>query len=111
MGECPLDPGGYFVVKGTEKVILIQEQLSKNRIIIDTGAQRMHGVGAGLEGLGGWPHLHARMGIAVRWTTPRALAAASTRASTSLLCCLPCRQPRRHCGLGDLLHPRAQVED
>lgn len=20
-GECPLDPGGYFVVKGTEKVI------------------------------------------------------------------------------------------
>ncbi|CAI0421527.1 unnamed protein product [Linum tenue] len=36
LGECPLDPGGYFVVKGTEKVILIQEQLSKNRIIIDT---------------------------------------------------------------------------
>ena len=33
--ECPLDPGGYFIVKGTEKVILIQEQLSKNRIIID----------------------------------------------------------------------------
>lgn len=21
-GECPLDPGGYFVVKGTEKVII-----------------------------------------------------------------------------------------
>ncbi|KAL5976596.1 DNA-directed RNA polymerase III subunit 2 [Asimina triloba] len=36
LGECPLDPGGYFVVKGTEKVVLIQEQLSKNRIIIDT---------------------------------------------------------------------------
>ncbi|XP_039135098.1 DNA-directed RNA polymerase III subunit 2 [Dioscorea cayenensis subsp. rotundata] len=35
LGECPLDPGGYFVVKGTERVILIQEQLSKNRIIID----------------------------------------------------------------------------
>ncbi|XP_043723614.1 DNA-directed RNA polymerase III subunit 2 [Telopea speciosissima] len=34
LGECPLDPGGYFIVKGTEKVILIQEQLSKNRIII-----------------------------------------------------------------------------
>lgn len=75
-GECPLDPGGYFVVKvccvavnlpacayashagaavspmagpqgtrllrrrlhflqGTEKVVLIQEQLSKNRIIVD----------------------------------------------------------------------------
>ncbi|RZC72635.1 hypothetical protein C5167_048115 [Papaver somniferum] len=36
LGECPLDPGGYFVVKVTEKVILIQEQLSNNRIIIDT---------------------------------------------------------------------------
>ena len=34
--ECPLDPGGYFVVKGTEKVILVQEQLSKNRIIVET---------------------------------------------------------------------------
>jgi DNA-directed RNA polymerase III subunit RPC2 len=36
MTECPLDPGGYFVVKGTEKVILVQEQLSKNRIIVET---------------------------------------------------------------------------
>merc|ERR1739842_5206 len=33
--ECPLDPGGYFVVRGTEKVILIQEQLSKNRMMVD----------------------------------------------------------------------------
>ncbi|KAM0935649.1 putative DNA-directed RNA polymerase [Dioscorea sansibarensis] len=39
LGECPLDPGGYFVVKGTERVILIQEQLSKNRIIIDTDSK------------------------------------------------------------------------
>ena len=45
MGECPLDPGncyhysspgGYFVIRGVEKVILIQEQLSKNRIIVET---------------------------------------------------------------------------
>ncbi|GAB4827756.1 DNA-directed RNA polymerase III subunit 2 [Ancistrocladus abbreviatus] len=35
LGECPLDPGGYFVVKGNEKVILMQEQLSNHRIIID----------------------------------------------------------------------------
>lgn len=33
--ECPLDPGGYFVIKGTEKVILCQEQLSKNRILVE----------------------------------------------------------------------------
>ena len=36
MTECPLDPGGYFIVKGTEKVILVQEQLSKNRIIVES---------------------------------------------------------------------------
>lgn len=35
MQECPHDPGGYFIVRGAEKVILIQEQLSKNRIIVE----------------------------------------------------------------------------
>lgn len=40
MNECPLDPGGYFVVKGTEKVILVQEQLSKNRIIVEIDAPK-----------------------------------------------------------------------
>ncbi len=35
MKECPLDPGGYFIIKGVEKAILIQEQLSKNRVIIE----------------------------------------------------------------------------
>jgi len=35
MKECPHDPGGYFVVKGVEKVVLMQEQLSKNRCIIE----------------------------------------------------------------------------
>jgi len=35
MNECPYDPGGYFVVKGQEKVILIQEQMSKNRMIVE----------------------------------------------------------------------------
>ena len=29
MKECQYDPGGYFIVKGVEKVILMQEQLSK----------------------------------------------------------------------------------
>ncbi len=35
LNECPIDPGGYFIVNGTEKVILIQEQLSNNRMIVD----------------------------------------------------------------------------
>lgn len=36
MDECALDPGGYFIVNGAEKVILVQEQLSKNRVLVDT---------------------------------------------------------------------------
>ncbi|EFC45012.1 predicted protein [Naegleria gruberi] len=40
LGECPLDPGGYFIVKGVEKVCLIQEQLSKNRVIIDLDKEK-----------------------------------------------------------------------
>ncbi|CCW59776.1 unnamed protein product [Phytomonas sp. EM1] len=45
MRECPLDPGGYFIIKGVEKVCLVQEQQSKNRIIIeadDHGSIRAH---------------------------------------------------------------------
>lgn len=30
--ECPNDPGGYFIINGSEKVILMQEQASKNKI-------------------------------------------------------------------------------
>jgi DNA-directed RNA polymerase III subunit RPC2 len=36
LNECSIDPGGYFVVRGQEKVILVQEQLSKNRVIVET---------------------------------------------------------------------------
>lgn len=35
MNECPYDPRGYFIVRGVEKVILIQEQMVDNRIIVD----------------------------------------------------------------------------
>jgi DNA-directed RNA polymerase III subunit RPC2 len=40
MNECALDPGGYFIVNGTEKVILVQEQLSKNRVIVETDTKK-----------------------------------------------------------------------
>jgi len=39
MKECPYDPGGYFIVKGVEKVCLMQEQASKNRVIIETDSK------------------------------------------------------------------------
>ncbi|KAJ6642091.1 DNA-directed RNA polymerase III subunit RPC2 [Pseudolycoriella hygida] len=35
LNECPLDPGGYFIVRGQEKVILIQEQLCWNKMITE----------------------------------------------------------------------------
>lgn len=35
--ECPIDSGGYFIVNGNEKVILIHEQLAKNRMLIEEG--------------------------------------------------------------------------
>lgn len=38
--ECPLDLGGYFIVNGTEKVILVHEQLSKNRVIVEQDARK-----------------------------------------------------------------------
>lgn len=34
MGEDPYDPGGYFIINGSEKVIVIQEDLAVNRIIV-----------------------------------------------------------------------------
>ncbi|EEB11303.1 DNA-directed RNA polymerase III subunit 127.6 kDa polypeptide, putative [Pediculus humanus corporis] len=35
LNECPLDPGGYFIVKGQERVILIREQLLKNSLVVE----------------------------------------------------------------------------
>ncbi|MBW2979351.1 DNA-directed RNA polymerase subunit B'' [Candidatus Woesearchaeota archaeon] len=34
-GEDPDDPGGYFIINGTEKVIICIEDLGANRLIID----------------------------------------------------------------------------
>ena len=31
-GECPMDAGGYFVIKGSEKTVLGQERAAENRI-------------------------------------------------------------------------------
>lgn len=35
-GEDPDDPGGYFIVNGSERVIVAQEDLAENRILVDT---------------------------------------------------------------------------
>jgi len=35
IGEDPLDPGGYFVVNGSERVVVALEDLAPNRILVD----------------------------------------------------------------------------
>lgn len=35
MGEDPYDPGGYFIINGTERVIVIIEDLAPNKILVD----------------------------------------------------------------------------
>jgi DNA-directed RNA polymerase II subunit RPB2 len=35
LGECPYDPGGYFIIKGNEKVILSQEKKVDNILYIN----------------------------------------------------------------------------
>ena len=40
LAECPLDPGGYFICKGNEKVIQIQEQIAHNRLIVEKDTKK-----------------------------------------------------------------------
>jgi DNA-directed RNA polymerase II subunit RPB2 len=37
VAECPRDPGGYFIIKGIERLCLIQEKLRLNRIFVFNG--------------------------------------------------------------------------
>ncbi|MEM3615339.1 MAG: DNA-directed RNA polymerase subunit B [Candidatus Methanomethylicia archaeon] len=36
-GEDPEDPGGYFIINGSERVLVAQEDLAANRIFVDMG--------------------------------------------------------------------------
>ena len=36
-GEDPRDPGGYFIINGSERVLIIQEDLAVNRVLVDYG--------------------------------------------------------------------------
>jgi DNA-directed RNA polymerase subunit B" len=36
-GEDPLDPGGYFIVGGTERVVMTLEDLAPNKILVEYG--------------------------------------------------------------------------
>ena len=34
LNECPLDPGGYFVINGSEKVVIAQEKMATNTVYV-----------------------------------------------------------------------------
>ncbi|KAG6404880.1 hypothetical protein SASPL_132457 [Salvia splendens] len=34
MGECPYDQGGYFIINGSEKVLIAQEKMSTNHVYV-----------------------------------------------------------------------------
>lgn len=34
LNECPLDPGGYFIINGSEKVIIAQERMATNTVYV-----------------------------------------------------------------------------
>ena len=34
-GEDPLDPGGYFIINGTERVLISTEDLAPNRVTVE----------------------------------------------------------------------------
>ena len=36
-GEDPLDPGGYFIIGGTERVVMTLEDLAPNKILVEYG--------------------------------------------------------------------------
>ncbi len=37
LGECPYDQGGYFIINGTEKVLIAQERMSSNHVYVFSG--------------------------------------------------------------------------
>jgi len=37
VGEDPKDPGGYFIINGSERVLVAQEDLAPNRVLVDYG--------------------------------------------------------------------------
>lgn len=34
LGECPYDQGGYFIINGSEKVLIAQERMSSNQVYV-----------------------------------------------------------------------------
>lgn len=47
--ECPLDPGGYFIINGSEKVIIAQEKMATNCVFVFKKKDIKYSMSAELE--------------------------------------------------------------
>lgn len=39
LNECPFDSGGYFIINGSEKVLIAQERMATNHVYVFAKAQ------------------------------------------------------------------------
>ncbi|UYV67212.1 POLR2B [Cordylochernes scorpioides] len=42
VNECPMDPGGYFIVNGSEKVLVAQERMANNVVFVFNRFEKYH---------------------------------------------------------------------
>ncbi|UYV74360.1 POLR2B [Cordylochernes scorpioides] len=42
INECPMDPGGYFIVNGSEKVLVAQERMANNVVFVFNRIEKYH---------------------------------------------------------------------
>jgi DNA-directed RNA polymerase subunit B len=42
IGEDPKDPGGYFIIGGSERIVVAQEDLAPNRVLVDYGQESLN---------------------------------------------------------------------
>ena len=55
LNECPLDPGGYFVVNGSEKLLIAQEKMATNTVYVFKKKESKYAhTGEGGRGVRGW---------------------------------------------------------
>ena len=55
LGECPYDEGGYFVINGSEKVLIAQERMSTNHVRrLEEAAEQVHVASRMSQSTGAW---------------------------------------------------------
>lgn len=56
MNECPYDKGGYFIVNGTEKVLICQERMATNEIFVFPAKESKYSIKSEIRSSSGYGH-------------------------------------------------------